>query len=103
MFLLQIQLIDLLQIAVDVHYVIKPNSEDPKDKSPGNHAYTSMCFDPLESNKIDDDVNTQNIEFVLCSALDSITRELSMMALEVINVHKFDKLIRMMHSSNSYL
>ncbi len=57
-------LLGIMQIADDVpydtHCNIKPSSANPKDKSPDKHSY-SFCFDLLKSNKIDDDINTQNM------------------------------------------
>ncbi len=90
------KLLGWLQIAVDVHYgtycKIKPKNKDAKKKSSDKQVFSSMCFDPAKFNKMADDVNARNIEFLPCDALNSSKEEFSMKTLELINSLKVDKL-----------
>jgi len=88
--------VDLLQIAVDVHYgtfcTFREKIADLNNNSSSQPTYTSMCFDPAKYEKLNHDVLSQNIEFVKCNALDSSPGSISLKALELINALKFDKL-----------
>ncbi len=90
------KLVDLLQIAPDVHYgtycIFREKIEDQNNNSSSQPTYTSMCFDPAKYEKLDHNILSKNIEFVKCNALDSSSEELSSKALELINALKFDKL-----------
>ena len=90
------KLLGLLQIAVDVHYgtycKIKPKNKDTNQKSSDQQVFSSMCFDPTKFNKMVNDVDTRNVEFLPCDALNSSKEEFSMKTLELINSLKVDKL-----------
>ncbi len=54
------KLVDLLQIAIDVHYgtfcTFREKIDDQNDTSSPQLTYTSMCFDPAKYEKLDHDV-----------------------------------------------
>ena len=90
------KLLSLLQIAVDVHYgtycKIKTKNNDTNKKSSEQQVFSSMCFDPAKFNKMADDVDARDVEFLPCDALNSTTEEFSEKTLELINSLKLDKL-----------
>ncbi len=59
------KLVDLLQIAVDVHFgmfcTFRDKSDDQNNNSSYQPTYTSMCFDPAIYEKLDHNVLSQNI------------------------------------------
>ncbi len=90
------KLLGLMQIAVDVHYgtycKVKPKNVDTSKNSSKQQVFSSMYFDPAKFNKMCDDVNERDVEFLPCSAFNRSTEEFSMKTLDLFNSLKNDKL-----------
>ncbi len=81
------KLLGLLHISIAMCAIV---CNVPSNSNLTSHTYVDIV--PAKLKKIIEDVDAQNDEVVTCNALDSTMKELSMKALELINILKFNKL-----------